>query len=494
MRNTITLEGFEKGKFVSALVKAANGDPKTPAAQVEYLGRYCELLSAQSFVHESHYVDRHYVDEFAFYYSRTLKTPSNSVHRFHVFSKQMTESEFFGKLEAAMLSQDKRREIQGELSGAYLGFITVRPIASVPVGRTVLKRVADTPGAHRDIWATNTHDVHLANLNLRVEGLAFQQQDIAVGACATAALWSALSRVARHEGMRAPTPAEVSEAAARHILPNGRSIPASGGLTMEQLSDAIRACGFAPEAFRATPMPEFFAIALHAYLLSGIPVVLALRQPGVGHAVTAVGFQLSNTINPHLQSSVPVRSARLHKIYVHDDRLGPYAKSFISPLPGHYKQQADGLIFEIEKEKWVLDSALVPVYPKLRLSVRALLSIAESSGGLIEQIVGPKDALTLAVEVFYKRSGDYLSDLTGRVSPAGSAEFLRSVALSRWCAVIRWYVGEQQVMEFVYDTTDILRQKELLGGDLLRAVICLDPRFGSDLQVLGKTLSVPTLA
>src|SRR5207248_10074997 len=106
---------------------------------------------------------------------------------------------------------------------------------AVPVGRTVLRRLADDATAHRDIWATPRHKVHIGNLQLSVDGLEFQQQDLAVGACATAAVWTALSRVARHEGMRAPTPAEVSEAAGKHLVPLGRTLPAIAGLVMPQM-------------------------------------------------------------------------------------------------------------------------------------------------------------------------------------------------------------------------------------------------------------------
>src|SRR5712692_86279 len=143
--------------------------------------------------------------------------------------------------------------------------------------------------------------------------------------------------------MRAPTPAEVSEAAARHLVPYGRTVPALAGLTMEQLCEATRATGFAPESMRAEPGPEYFVAALHTYLLSGIPVVLALKpllRQGEGHAVTAVGFQMGTKASRLLQMSVPVRSAFIQKLYVHDDRLGPYARAHILMMPKTGKNKA----------------------------------------------------------------------------------------------------------------------------------------------------------
>ena len=59
------------------------------------------------------------------------------------------------------------------------------------------------------------HPVHLMGLELEARGLPFQQQEQAVGACATTAIWSALSRVARADGNRAPTPFSVTQAPVR---------------------------------------------------------------------------------------------------------------------------------------------------------------------------------------------------------------------------------------------------------------------------------------
>lgn len=289
VENRIVAEAFELDAFRKALTAAAGNDKVPVASQVRYLARYCKRLGAKTVVRENHYIDRHFLDEHALYYSRNLRPPPNHVRRFHVFQREFSDAELSALLEKAAQSGDEAGRIEADLSRDYLGFISIRPLPSVPVGRTVLQRPED--GEQRDIWATGLHDVHLANLKLTVNGLAFQQQDLAVGACATAAVWSGLSRVTRHEGMRAPTPAEVSQAAGRHVLPNGRTVPAVSGLSVQQLCEAIRSAGFAPEVVRADERPEFFVVALHTYLLSGIPVVLVLLRNDGQHAVTAVGFQ-----------------------------------------------------------------------------------------------------------------------------------------------------------------------------------------------------------
>jgi hypothetical protein len=265
---------------------------------------------------------------------------------------------------------------------------------------------------------------------------------------------------------------------------------------VQQLCEAIRAFGFTPEVISARGRPEVFVASLHTYLLSGMPVVLALRGSGIGHAVTAVGFQMAASEHPRLMASVPVRSARMMKLYVHDDRLGPYARAFIEPFS--HRAVGEGLRFEIEfedkgSEQWLLDTAIAPVYPKLRLPVRSLVSLAELVGAAVEEMVGARRAGLLRVDFRYERAGEYLSHLSGRVgSRASAAGFVRRVALSRWCAIMRWYLGDDELLELVYDTTDIVRQVVIQNRELLRAIVCLSPRLRARVARLAAALAVPS--
>jgi hypothetical protein len=502
IENAISVHEFSPDALVALVCGdgPSRGDPVPD--QVTYLARYCKRLGVQTLVREKRYMDRHYVDEYAFYYSRMLTPPPSAVERIHLFAKSFSEQAFAELLERSLRSAEERRRVEEELMASpgtvgerrgYLGYLSVRPIPSVPIGRTIVARLKDEQQP-RNIWALNSHAVHLGSLHLHVEGLAFQQQDAAVGACATAALWSALVRIARQDGMRAPTPAEISEAATRAARsPVRPMLSASTGLTVQQLCEATRAFGFAPEVFSPRTRPEAFVAALHTYLLSGMPVVLALRGGGVGHAVTAVGFQMTGSEHPRLQGSVPVRSAEMTKLYVHDDRLGPYARANIEPFA--HPELGEGLVFEIEWEgrtqRWVLDTAIAAVYPKLRLTVRSLVTLAELVGAAVEDVVGADSALRLRVDFRYERAGDYLARLSGRVrDPRTGADFVRRVALSRWCAIMRWWLGPSELVEFVYDTTDVVRRAAIQNRELLRAVVCLSPTFDREAAMLAEAFDV----
>ena len=220
------------------------------------------------------------------------------------------------------------------LQDAYLGFCVMRPLPGSPVGRTVLPplgQVTDS-GRRREFGVIREYIAHLAGFELRVRGLAFQQQDQGVSACATTALWSAIHGVAPKEGLSIPTPADITEAASRYLLVGGRSLP-SEGLTVHQMCEAIRASGLAP-LFVPSVSLESDRAQLLSYLKSGFAPVLAIQslQGGGGHAVCAVGFKLGD-VAPQTNPNLNFRDAStaLLGVYIHDDRLGPYASADVYP-------------------------------------------------------------------------------------------------------------------------------------------------------------------
>ena len=142
-------------------------------------------------------------------------------------------------------------------------------------------------------------------------------------------------------------------------------------------------------------------------------------------------------------------------------------------------------------ERWVLDSGIAPVYPKLRLSVRSLLTLAELVSGTMESMAGPDRAASLRVDFRYERAGEYLSRLSGRVrDPSSAVQFCRRVVLSRWCAVMRWKLGDEGIVEFVYDTTDVVRKAAMQNRELLRAVVCLSEAFRTDVTTIATAFDV----
>lgn len=185
---------------------------------------------------------------------------------------------------------------------------------------------------------------NLAGLELKVRGLAWQQQDVGVGACATIALWSMLHSSAFDDRHVVPTTAEVTLAAHGSGASVYRAFP-SAGLHPHQLMVVLREKGFAPLVVAGDIKGvgftnAHFASSLAALIRSGYPVLIAadgfeeadaltLEARGE-HAVCAVGFRQAGSPavpDPHEH----LDDARTEYLYIHDDNLGPSVRFSIEP-------------------------------------------------------------------------------------------------------------------------------------------------------------------
>jgi hypothetical protein len=305
--------------FENVVSSACRGEPDSE--QVRYLDGYLGPggLGIQTILVENPYVDRHYIEEYSRYYASAFQTPPASTVRLHFFAELLTDEGLGDSIIGAANGSAPWMEAQARLQTSYRGFVVVRPLPSAPIGRTVLATYAGK-GSRR--FVTQAHRVHIMGLELVVHGVPFQQQEVAVGACATTAMWSALTVTSRATGHRGPTPYQVTEAATRHLLTD-RHIPADGGLDLQQSLAAVRDCGFTPLVMKASDNFAAFTHALKCYLASGIPVVLLLHETGGYHAVTAVGFRAPDdeheaTPVVYEDGTLRISTAGFTRLYVHD--------------------------------------------------------------------------------------------------------------------------------------------------------------------------------
>ena len=313
-----------KNNIVSAIWK--------PTFQIEYLDRYLNSIHAKRLVIENIYVDRHYMTEYQTYYSTCVNAPSNKCIRLHAFCEDFFQNDLVEAVNSINNTSNEnvsnRDDFIKKLANSYLGYIVLRPVADALVGRTMLKPSLENQGKY--INTIILQDVHLLGLCLQIGGLPFQQQDLRVGACATTAVWSALSKIAKTDGFRAPTPAEITESARRSYIPFGLDHPP--GLTEEQICEAIRSLGFRPRLISVTgKYLNTIKSLISSYLKSGIPVIMCIakdQESEDGHAVTCCGILQDYNI-PHEIRDKRILLSAWEKIYFHDDRLGPYAKGSI---------------------------------------------------------------------------------------------------------------------------------------------------------------------
>jgi hypothetical protein len=409
-----------------------------PPTQLGYLRSYLNRLGCSTIVVESHYVDRDYIHDMALFYSLNLRCYPNHCSRFHFFRTSFDKSQW---REFVIARGTKREEVRSSLQRAYLGFSVRRPLPGAPIGRTVVPTLDREGDTHkREFTATREYSVHLGGFELSVVGLAFQQQDQGVSACATTALWSSFHRTAHDEGLTIPTPAAITEAASRYFLAGGRALP-SEGLTVDQICEAIRAGGLAPMVIRSVS-PESDRAQLLGYLQSGFAPILAIRpfERDSGHAVCGVGVKLGS-VQPQTDPKLHYRDAAtaVLGVYINDDRLGPYASADIYP---HTK---DGKIRtalrirwpggEFDEEHSHLTALIVPVPTKVRLSVTRMrslgIAVAETAGRLAEF------GSDVTIGCHYERGTMYKSTASRfGLSDEGLYELMCRLVLSRYVGLI----------------------------------------------------------
>lgn len=441
---------------------------ETPQGQ--YLTWYLADLGAASVIVEPQYFDRDYLSEFAAFYCTSSAGYLNCCERLHYFAagvdRSLLEVAAGGDLAAGHALQE-----------AYLGFIVLRPIPGTPIGRTVLKWYPD-PKRHqlpRVVQPSRWYTCHLAGVELKVHGLAWQQQDAGVGACATVALWSMLHSSAFDDRHVVPTTAEVTQTAHRAGLSAQPLFP-SKGLSFGQLVAAVRDSGFAPlvvagELDKSWFSREHFCSSLASFIRSGYPALVAGEFEGNNgwHAVCAVGFrQAASNVSA---GSVELEDTETEFIYLHDDNLGPAArfKIEVDPGDGHVALRADppprlhSLTLTdptATYHRFIPTALLAAAHSDVRITPDRLHDLALNLGTGLVSVTGGTIGLIASSRV--ARLSDYVGLELQRLLGA-APEILSRTRLALWemvspmslhLGVVRVGTWRAPLLDVLYDTTD----------------------------------------
>lgn len=292
----------------------------------KHIIEHVKSLGAASAVVEPNYVDRDFIDEYSYFYSKTFKRYENKCIRVHFFSAEVDESAV----------AERRLD-----NAAYLGFFVLRPTDFLRVGRTILKppikklpdigplavakEETERPGAFALCQATFT--VNLYGNSLSVKGTPFMQQDKQVGACAHVGLWMAARYLHQADGYAWNSTVDIAQKATTHWI-HGKDVPAGkGGLDLQQLADAVRQLDMQPLVYVKRKEAPHWDIRpqeiIYRYVESGLPVLLLLILEGVGHVVCAIGHTYDHA---HPMPGCYDNVAFVPDMLVHNDEKGPYCE------------------------------------------------------------------------------------------------------------------------------------------------------------------------
>lgn len=452
--------------------------------QAKYLLCYARGLGACFFLLESAYFDNDFLAEFAAYYSTSARGYRNLCSRVHFFSSGYSEELFHEALGGNARAHE-------QLRSAYLGFSVIRPIPVTPIGRTVLKWFDNRRITERVTTPSRPYTVHICGLPLEVTGLAWQQQDAAVAACATVGLWTILHSSAFDDSHFIPTTVEITRAAEGF---GARPFP-SPGLTLEQMQEAIKKLRLAPilstgslrEAVssRTAFVREDFANICSSFIRSGYPVLLGCElltknaggdyESHGGHAVCAVGIRESE----RARAAGPLvisQDAEVATFYIHDDNIGPNVRFRLidfSPEgsnPGFKiaaleREEPDYLKpNEIDASYRVLipRALVIAVHENFRVSPGKVARLGKELAGFAFQLLmGAGKSPLIAYSARFFEVSDYLMNGVG-VPLSGKGALLSKVRLrlsqmDPMClhiGVIRLSLDDMPLMDVILDTTD----------------------------------------
>jgi hypothetical protein len=437
--------------------------------QLNYLAHYVDdYLHCESYVCETHYIDRDYIDDFAGFYAKSLRQYPNYCWRVHFFAGQVGEDRLLSVLgEVKTPAENGKTPLLDDLRASYQGYVVLRPHPEAFVGKSVLAPPPLAGG--RQLKCCRRYETHLAGISLGLDAIAFQQQDRTHSACATAALWAALQKSTYEDDLRVPSPREITESATRYFL-SGRDVP-NQGLSIPQICEAVRSSGLAPELYAIEDYPDLCRDLLQACLFSGVPVIAALfknrNAGGDGHAVAVVGYEDADSpvvfaaggFPPFdvsmLSVGIEPKGLCITKFYAHDDRIGPYARLTFkqgnaSKIELKYDWQARPIT-----EEWYVPYLIVPVYPKIRLDMRDVLVKVHPLVVALAQKYPASLPRGTSVQAMVMHGTSFSADLIRYARDAGRAySVLSKRDFPRYIWVVRASKDGTPLLDFVCDPTD----------------------------------------
>jgi len=360
--------------------------------QLEYILKYLAVdqIAAKTAVIESEYIDRHYLEDYSEYYARCFSEHPRQCSRIHFFSHGFDITEFI----SAIKGENSR--LIDKLEDSYIGFIVIRPLPHTFLARVCFIPYPELKNNHRKYTIlTSPQSVSLFGISLKVETSAFLEQDKVVSACATSALWSLLSATGHINRETLPSPSSITKMATVSPGTDARTFPTKG-LNPADLMSVIQAQNMEPTRFPYLNIEEQLShlkSVAFSYLSNGIPFLLGgylyeLQTDEASgkerfvllgkHFVCVLGYALGEEVGAHITDAPNFLSSRLATLYVHDDRVGPFAKMSLElkNFEGTEQYEDDknlvglelGLLDREAKVKFIPDTAIVGTNHKIRLS------------------------------------------------------------------------------------------------------------------------------
>lgn len=300
------------------------------------------------------YVDKVYRDSYYNYYASKHYTYQRDCIRVSLFDGEVCHDDFLNA------------ERHNALNNKFLGYFVLRPTINALFGRSIISPKAFEENGYKICSCITSSVVY--GVKLEVEGFPHSSQDGETIKCAETTIWALMEYFGnKYPEYKPALPAKIHKAIERFSYQ--RQLP-SNGLTMDQISFALKEFGFGTSIYAEQPYGEEIYDIIDSYVESGIPIVVGLQSGDIGHVIIAIGKQYNASID---WDEVDKTSITLHgkdveyyeatsitaKYVVQDDNHIPYRLISLDRPGENYDDE--------DCEKYEIDSVVIPLYPKIYL-------------------------------------------------------------------------------------------------------------------------------
>ena len=344
----------------------------------EYFIHYLSLLPRHeeplAVIFESNHIDKDFLIDYSFFYSRCFEDVGKKVIRAHFFYGSVDEVQggVYRILNEGLSKASSEHTI---LQKNYIGFTTIRPINSKVIGRTAFIKYPNEDGNHnhRHYPVYVAVRAHLAGIPFELETLPYQEQDTAVAACATTAIWCALPAIRKKFDLGTYySPYEITNLAFESCGGyENRRFP-NRGLTLPHILNVIQKMGFDPILIDAKTIPntKFLDEVIVSHIEFGLPILACLElkkgSNSDGHLVTIVGYKFKSN------------SSELQELYIHDDQIGFYSK--VTFTDSTHRLWDNEWISKYGYSSVCVAALVIPSYHKIRISYASMYCFMKSMG------------------------------------------------------------------------------------------------------------------
>ena len=152
---------------------------------LNYLKFHENGLQVKTIVKEYNYTCLNFLEDYANYYARCYTPYEKHCKRIHFFQETFDENVFFEE----MLKNDNHNHW-----GTYVGCIVIKPLPSGIFGITYLRPYENSKEKNRHYTCLTKKTINLFGHDCPITTMPFKEQDGAVGACASTALWVAFQK------------------------------------------------------------------------------------------------------------------------------------------------------------------------------------------------------------------------------------------------------------------------------------------------------------